>query len=138
MNRVARLALLLSFVSISVAVAWTFTPSTSSRNNAKVASGDDHGSLAARTKGDVSKLPSEKSERQRASGPATLALLATPLMAPQSQATFRTDKEIYLPGERIVFTGTNWAPEEAVTLVISTGNSNLTTIHPQVILLPTH
>jgi hypothetical protein len=129
MNRIARLALLLSFVSISVAVAWTFTPSTSSRNNAKVASGDNHGSLAAAgTKSDVGKLPAEKSERQHASGPATLTLLATPLMAAQSQATFRTDKEIYLPGERIVFTGTNWAPEEAVTIVISTGSSNVTPI----------
>ena len=121
MNRAARLALLLSFVSISVAVAWTLTPSTSSRNNAKVgletlgvsskSRSDDHGSPAV------------------ARGAATLALLATPLMPVQSQATFRTDKEIYLPGERIVFTGTNWAPEEAVTIVISTGaNSNVTTI----------
>src|SRR6185295_20158284 len=71
---------------------------------------------------------SGKSERQHASGATTLALLATPLMTAQSQATFRTDKEIYLPGERIVFTGTNWAPEEAVTIFITTGNSNVATI----------
>ena len=117
MNRAARLVLVLSFVSISVAVGWTFTPSTSSRNNAKV-----------ETSGASSK-PSEKSEPLQASRTATLALLTTPLMTAQSQATFRTDKEIYLPGERIVFTGTNWAPEEAVTIVISTGaNSSGITI----------
>jgi hypothetical protein len=59
MNRATRLALLITFVAISFAVAWDFTPRTSSRNNAKVEvgtsgltskSGSDHqGSFAAKS-----------------------------------------------------------------------------------------
>jgi hypothetical protein len=105
---------MLSFASLSVAVGWTFTPATSSRNK----------------ESNANKLSSgERSQRQPDSVAAVLPFLGTTLMAVQSRATFRTDKEIYLPGERIVFTGTNWVPEEAVTIVISTGaNSSVSTV----------
>ena len=33
--------------------------------------------------------------------------------------TIKTDKSEYLPGDTIVFSGANWAPGEAVTIVIS-------------------
>ena len=37
----------------------------------------------------------------------------------EDQPTITTDKTSYLPGETIVFTGTNWAAGEAITIVIN-------------------
>jgi hypothetical protein len=45
-------------------------------------------------------------------------------LADQDQPTLATDKGSYLPGETITFTGANWVPGEAVTIVISTDASS--------------
>src|SRR6185369_6963507 len=37
----------------------------------------------------------------------------------EDQPAITTDKTSYLPGETIVFTGTNWAAGEAITIVIN-------------------
>src|SRR6266516_2873743 len=44
--------------------------------------------------------------------------------ANEDQPTLTTEKENYLPGETIAFTGKNWTPGEAVTIVISTDTSS--------------
>src|SRR6185436_13890896 len=123
MNRATRLALLLSFVSISFAVAWNFTPRTSS-NNAKVAvdasavaskfRNDFQGSVTARSIRGVdpeNKLLYEERAQHQHSFAALLPLLGTSVMAAESGPTLTTDKGAYLPGETITFTGTNWAPD---------------------------
>jgi hypothetical protein len=112
MNKTARVAFLLSVVSIAVAVAWNLTPSTSSRG-----------------KTTVSKAPAQPSTPAAPRRAAAIEpYLAASLMTVQSQATFKTDKDIYLAGEKIIFSGTNWAPDEAVTIVISAGIKNLITV----------
>jgi len=42
--------------------------------------------------------------------------------------TIGTDKSTYLPGETIVFSGANWAPGEAITIVISSDGQETATI----------
>ncbi|HXT61656.1 MAG TPA: hypothetical protein VN696_01340, partial [Pyrinomonadaceae bacterium] len=42
--------------------------------------------------------------------------------------TIATDKSTYLPGETIVFTGANWTPGEAITIVISSDGDETGTI----------
>jgi HYR domain len=46
----------------------------------------------------------------------------------EDNPTIETDKSIYLPGETIVFHGTNWTPGEAVTIVIRSDGEEPTTI----------
>jgi len=43
------------------------------------------------------------------------------VMRPESDPTLTTDKEAYVTGETIVFTGEHWVPGEAVTIVINRG-----------------
>jgi hypothetical protein len=46
----------------------------------------------------------------------------------EDNPTIKTDKSAYLPGDTIVFSGANWAPGEAVTIVISSDVDQTTTI----------
>ena len=46
----------------------------------------------------------------------------------QDGPTIQTDKSEYLPGDTIVFSGTSWAPGEAVTIVISNDVEEPTTL----------
>ncbi len=98
MNR-TRLALLLTFVAISVALGWNLTPTTSSRNT-------------------KSKTPSQKKSSLNH---------GAAVVSPQGQPTFRTEKESYAPGSTIIFSGANWAPGESVTIVIREPGSTETT-----------
>jgi hypothetical protein len=125
MKRATRLALVISAASICLAVAWTFTPQTLSSNSSKVepvsAGLPSHEAVAATLKNGAAQKELLKST------PGTMRSLLNMSGLNQQQPTLKTDRDIYLPGETITFTGTDWAAGEAVTIVISAGSDNETT-----------
>lgn len=75
----------------------------------------------------VAAVPSSAKLLDRIIGAAGARAAAAPVaVAAEEKASVVTDRSVYEPGETVTFTGSNWAPGEAVTIVLTEGPSSET------------